>query len=54
MIVLVVCAAGLALIDPRRARPITRPTLRVVGAIALVIVAGLGTFDLLDAVTTIA
>ena len=53
-IVLVVCAAGLALIDPRRARPITRPTLRVVGPIALVIVALSGTFDLLDAVTTIA
>jgi hypothetical protein len=54
MIVLVVCAAGLALIDPRRARPITRPTLRVVGAIALVIVTVSGTFDLLDAVATIA
>ena len=54
MIVLVVCAAGLALIDPRRARPITRPTLRVVGATALVIVAVSGTLDLLDAVTTIA
>jgi hypothetical protein len=54
MIVLVVCAAGLGLIDPRRARPITRPTLRVVGAIALVIVTMSGTFDLLDAVTTIA
>jgi hypothetical protein len=53
MIVLVVCAVGLALIDPRRARPITRPTLRVVGATALVIVAVWGTFDLLDAVTTI-
>jgi hypothetical protein len=54
MIVLVVCAAGLALIDPRRARPITRPALRVVGAIALVILTVSGTFDLLDAVTTIA
>jgi hypothetical protein len=54
MIVLVVCAVGLALIDPRRARPITRPTLRVVGATALVIVAVSGTLDLLDAVTTIA
>jgi hypothetical protein len=54
MIVLVVCAVGLALIDPRQARPITRPTLRVVGATALVIVAVSGTLDLLDAVTTIA
>lgn len=54
MIVLVVCAAGLALIDPRRARPITRPILRVVGATALVVVSVSGTLDLLDAVTTIA
>lgn len=54
MVVLVVCAAGLALIDPRRARPITRPTLRVAGATALVIVAVSGTVDLLDAATTIA
>ena len=53
MIVLLVCAGGLVVVDPRRARPITRPALRIVGAIALLIIAVSGTLELLDAVTTI-
>ncbi len=53
LIVLLVCAAGLALVDPRRARPVTRPALRVVGAAALVIVAVSGTLALIDEVAAI-
>ncbi len=52
-IALLVCATGLALVDPRRARPVTRPALRVVGAIALAIVTVSGTLELIDAVTAI-
>ncbi|HKN80096.1 MAG TPA: hypothetical protein VJZ98_02040 [Actinomycetota bacterium] len=54
MEVLFGCAAGLLLLDPRRTRRITRPTLRVVGAIALTLLTISGTFALVDAVTTIA
>jgi hypothetical protein len=53
MIVLLICAGGLVVVDPRRARPITRPALRIVGAIALSIIAVSGCLQLLDAVTTI-
>ncbi|MGA9159576.1 MAG: hypothetical protein WB297_01755 [Actinomycetota bacterium] len=53
LIVLLACAIGLALVDPRRARPITRPAFRVVGAAALVIVAVSGTLALVDEVAAI-
>ena len=52
-IVLVLCSAGLVLLDPHRTRPITRPTLRVAGAIALSLLAISGTVALVDAVRTI-
>lgn len=52
-LVLVICAAGLTLIDRRHARPITIPALRVIGAFALAIIAIAGAAQLLDAVTTI-
>jgi hypothetical protein len=38
------------LLDPHRTRPITRPTLRVAGAIALSLLAISGTVALVDAV----
>jgi hypothetical protein len=53
MLSLLVCAAGLAFIDPVRSRPITRPTLRVVGGIALAVIAISGGVALLEAVTAI-
>jgi hypothetical protein len=53
-VVLLLCAAGLLALDPRRTRRITWPTLRVAGAIALSLVAISGTVALVDAVTTIA
>ena len=52
-LVLVACAAGLTLIDRRRARPITIPALRVFGALALATIIVGGGAELLDAVTTI-
>ena len=52
-IVLLLCAAGLILLDPHRTRPVTRPTLRVAGAIALSLLTISGTVGLVDAVTTI-
>ena len=52
-IVLVLCAAGLILLDPHRTRPVTRPTLRVAGAIALTLLTISGTVGLVDAMTTI-
>ena len=52
-IVLVLCSAGLVLLDPHRTRPITRPTLRVAGAIALSLLAISGTVALVEAVRTI-
>ena len=51
--VVAICAVGVTLIDPRRARPITIPALRLAGAIALAIVALSGAWSLLDNVTTI-
>jgi hypothetical protein len=51
---LLACAAGLAFIGPDRARPITRPALRVVGGVSLAVIALSGGVALLDAVTTIA
>jgi hypothetical protein len=51
---LLACAAGLATIDPAKARPMTRPALRAIGGLALGAVALAGTFALLDAVATIA
>ena len=51
--ILLLCAAGLIVLDPRRTRPITRPTLRVAGAIALSLLTISGTVALFDAVTTI-
>ncbi|HEU5225567.1 MAG TPA: hypothetical protein VFV29_07180 [Actinomycetota bacterium] len=53
MVVLLLCSAGLVLLDPHRTRPITRPTLRVAGAIALSLLAISGTVALVDAVATI-
>jgi hypothetical protein len=53
MLALLVCAAGLAFIDPDRARPITRPALRVAGGAALAVIAISGGVELLEAVTTI-
>jgi hypothetical protein len=52
-LVLLVCAAGLLVLDPRRMRPIMRPALRIPGAIALTLLTILGTVGLVDAVTTI-
>jgi len=52
-IVLVVCAAGLTLVDRHHARPITIPALRVLGAVALALIVVAGAAHLLDAVTTI-
>jgi hypothetical protein len=54
MLTLIVCATGLAFIDPGRARPITRPALRVAGGAALAVIAISGGVALLDTVTTIA
>jgi hypothetical protein len=53
MVVLLLCSAGLVLLDPHRTRPITRPTLRVAGAIALSLLAISGIVSLVDAVATI-
>jgi lysylphosphatidylglycerol synthetase-like protein (DUF2156 family) len=53
MVVLLLCSAGLVLLDPHRTRPITRPTLRIAGAIALSLLAISGTVGLVDAVATI-
>ena len=52
-ITLAICALGITVIDPRRARPITVPALRAVGAVALTIVAASGAWALLDNATTI-
>ena len=54
MLTLLVCATGLAFIDPDRARPITRPALRIAGGASLAVIALSGGVALLDAVTTIA
>ena len=52
-LVLLLCAAGLLVPDPQRTRPVTRPVLRVTGAIALGLLTISGTVGLVDAVTTI-
>jgi len=52
-IVVTICAIGITLIDPRRARPITIPALRVVGGITLAVIALSGAWALLDNATTI-
>ena len=52
-IVVTICAIGITLIDPRRARPITIPALRVVGGITLAVIAMSGAWSLLDNAATI-
>ena len=57
-LVLLLCGAGLLLLDRqgtdrRRTRPITRPALRITGAIALGVLTISGATGLVDAVTTI-
>jgi len=52
-VLLVLCAAGLHILDPHRTRPIALPALRVIGAIALGLLTISGTVGLVDAVTTI-
>jgi hypothetical protein len=52
-ITLAICTLGITVIDPRHARPITIPTLRLVGAIALAIMAASGGWALLGNVTAI-
>ena len=53
MVALIVSAVGLAVLDPDRARPLVRPMLRLVGGVALALIAFGGTVQLLDEVTTI-
>jgi hypothetical protein len=53
MVALVVAAIGLAVVDPERARPLTRPLLTLVGGLALALLAVGGTVQLLDELTTI-
>jgi hypothetical protein len=53
MVALVVGAVGLAVADPERARPLTRPLLTLVGGVALALIAVGGTVRLLDELTTI-
>lgn len=53
MVALVVGGVGLAVVDPERARPLTRPTLTVVGGVALAVIVIGGGVQLLEAVTTI-
>jgi hypothetical protein len=52
-VLLVLCAAGLHILDPHRTRPIALPALRVTGAIALGLLTISGTVGVVDAVTTI-
>jgi hypothetical protein len=53
MIVLLGCAASLVVLDPHRTRPITRPALRIAGAVSLGLVTISGIVGLVDAVATI-
>jgi hypothetical protein len=53
MLVLLGCATGLLVLDPHRTRPITRPALKIVGAVSLSLVTISGIVGLVDAVTTI-
>jgi hypothetical protein len=52
-LVLLLCAAGLLVLDLRPTRPITRPALRITGAVALTLLTISGTVGLVAAVTTI-
>jgi hypothetical protein len=53
IVALVVGAVGLAVVEPERARPLTRPLLSLVGGVALALLAVGGTVQLLDELTTI-
>jgi hypothetical protein len=53
IVALVVGAIGLGVVDPERARPLTRPTLAIVGGVALALIAIGGGVQLLDELTTI-
>jgi len=53
MLTLFGSALGLAFVHPERARPLTRPGLKGIGAVALAVIALSGTLQLLDAVRTI-
>ncbi len=53
MLTLVACALGLAFVHPDRARPLTRPAFKAVGAVAITVIAVTGAAQLLDAVRTI-
>jgi hypothetical protein len=53
MVALVVGAIGLAVVDPGRARPLTRPMLTVVGGVALTLIAIGGGVQLYGAITKI-
>jgi hypothetical protein len=53
VVALVVGAVGLAVVNPRRARPLTRPMLTIVGGAALALLAVGGTVQLLDELATI-
>jgi hypothetical protein len=53
MVVLLACATGLLLLDPRRTRSIARPALRIAGAVSLTVITISGIVGLVDAVTTI-
>ena len=52
-LVLLLCAAGLLILDLRPTRPVTRPALRITGAVALTLLTISGTVGLVEAVTTI-
>jgi hypothetical protein len=53
IVALVVGAIGLGVVDPERARPLTRPTLAIVGGVALALIAIGGGVQLLNELTTI-
>ena len=52
-LVLLLCAAGLLILDLRPTRPVTRPALRITGAVALTLLTISGIVGLVEAVTTI-
>jgi hypothetical protein len=53
ILLVLACAAGLATIDPSRARRVTRPALWATGAIALAVIGVSGAVELVDAAATI-
>ena len=53
VVALAVGAVGLAVVDPGRARPLTRPLLTLVGGVALALLAVGGTVQLFDELRTI-